>query len=66
MFAFVLRWLDVTPTSRVIARCTQDIQSGVSELPVLRRVKMLIWLVVDMMVPNALAYLCTHPASAPR
>lgn len=22
------RWLDVTPTSRVIARCTQDIQAG--------------------------------------
>lgn len=23
----VLRWLDVTPTSRIITRCTQDIQS---------------------------------------
>lgn len=22
------RWLDITPTSRVIARCTQDIQAG--------------------------------------
>lgn len=24
----VFRWLDITPTSRVIARCTQDIQAG--------------------------------------
>lgn len=27
---FCLRWLDTTPTSRVIARCTQDIQAGTS------------------------------------
>lgn len=25
------RWLDVTPTSRVISRCTQDIQAGQSQ-----------------------------------
>lgn len=24
----MFRWLDVTPTSRVVARCTQDIQAG--------------------------------------
>jgi hypothetical protein len=23
-----LQWLDVTPTSRVITRCTQDIRAG--------------------------------------
>ncbi|KAH7906177.1 ABC transporter type 1, transmembrane domain-containing protein, partial [Hygrophoropsis aurantiaca] len=28
-----LRWLDITPTSRVITRCTQDIQAIDEELP---------------------------------
>jgi ABC-type multidrug transport system fused ATPase/permease subunit len=27
-----LRWLDTTPTSRIIARCTQDIRSGNSSV----------------------------------
>lgn len=26
--AYFVRWLDITPTSRVITRCTQDIQAG--------------------------------------
>ena len=32
-----LRWLDSTPVSRVIARCTQDMQSGVPSPLILRR-----------------------------
>lgn len=27
MFEYTTRWLDITPTGRVIARCTQDIQA---------------------------------------
>ena len=30
-----LRWLDKTPTSRIITRCTQDIQAGMVLLPML-------------------------------
>ena len=33
-----LRWLDSTPVARVIARCTQDIQSGTPSTLLLRHV----------------------------
>jgi ABC-type multidrug transport system fused ATPase/permease subunit len=36
-----LRWLDTTPTSRVIARCTQDIRAGELEFKKNKRVRVI-------------------------
>lgn len=57
------RWLDVTPTSRVIARCTQDIQAGEWERLIHYHITGLLTLslfVVDGKVSDNLTYLSKY------
>jgi ABC-type multidrug transport system fused ATPase/permease subunit len=54
LISCTFRWLDVTPASRVIARCTQDIQAGMYlDFPRLLSVGLIV-LPVDSEIPQNL------------
>jgi hypothetical protein len=54
----IYRWLDVTPNSRVITRCTQDIQASKYWAFCMTDFELIYWLIVDGTIANMLIYLC--------
>lgn len=53
------RWLDITPVSRIITRCTQDIQSGVCRFCTYLDSQELMPVVVDSVIPSMLSMFFT-------
>jgi hypothetical protein len=65
MLMVVYRWLDVTPNSRVITRCTQDIQASKYRAFFMTDFELIYWLIVDGTIANMLIYLCEWISSFP-